>query len=364
MKILVVEDDDNSRVYLERALKAQGYIVESATNGVLALEKALQSPPDIIISDIMMPEMDGFALCGQVKADEQLQHIPFIFYTATYTEKKDEELAIALGASRFILKPIEMEEFFKIIIEVIEELKEKKLPVPKKILLEKDKIDEMYSGTIERKLEKKITQLQQEITERKQADEALRESEERFRTIFDSINDAVFIHDMETGAILDVNSTMCKMYGYSREEVDQLDIQAVSSGEVPYTQQDALEWNKKAAMGDAQVFEWMAKHKSGHLFWVEVNMKKAVIGLRERLLVVVRDITERKQAEAELKKLNEELEQRVNERTAELEENTDDLERMVKAFTGRELRMIELKEQIAELEKNAEHDKKAGDKTT
>jgi len=203
-----------------------------------------------------------------------------------------------------------------------------------------------------------------DITERKQADEALRESEERFRTIFDSINDAVFIHDIETGAILDVNSTMCKMYGYSREEVDQLDIEALSSGEVPYTQQDALEWNKKAARGDAQVFEWMAKHKSGHLFWVEVSMKKAVIGLQERLLVVVHDITERKHAEAELKKLNEELEQRVIERTAELEENTDDLERMVKAFTGREIRMIELKEQIAKLEKDAEPDKKPGDKTT
>ena len=190
-----------------------------------------------------------------------------------------------------------------------------------------------------------------DITERKQTDEALRESEERFRTIFDSINDAVFIHDMETGAILDVNSTMCKMYGYSREEVDQLDIQALSSGEVPYTQQDALVWIMKAAMGEAQIFEWMAKHKSGHLFWVEVSMKKAVIGLQERLLLVVRDITERKQAEAELQKLNEELEQRVKERTAELEENTEELERMNQVFVGRELRMIELKKQIAELEK-------------
>jgi PAS domain S-box-containing protein len=203
-----------------------------------------------------------------------------------------------------------------------------------------------------------------DITERKQADEALRESEERFRTIFDSINDAVFIHDIETGAILDVNSTMCEMYGYSQEEVDQLDIQALSSGEVPYTQQDALEWNKKAAMGEAQVFEWMAKHKSGHLFWVEVSMKKAVVGLQERLLVVVRDITERKQAEAELQKLNEELEQRVKERTAELEEMNAELEQLNKVFVGRELRMIELKKQIAELEKDAEPDQKAGDETT
>ncbi|HJH29978.1 MAG TPA: PAS domain S-box protein [Methanosarcinaceae archaeon] len=179
-----------------------------------------------------------------------------------------------------------------------------------------------------------------DITERKKTEEALRESEKRFRTIFDSINDAVFIHDMETGVIHDVNSTMCKMYGYSREEVGQLDIEALSSGEVPYTQQDALEWNKKAAMGEAQVFEWMAKHKSGHLFWVEISMKKAVISLQERLLVVVRDITERKQAE-------EELQERINE-----------LETFYRTTLGREERVIELKQEVNELlEKLGENNK-------
>ncbi|RPJ03798.1 MAG: response regulator, partial [Deltaproteobacteria bacterium] len=72
MKILIVEDDANSRTYLERALKSQGYSVESAANGVAGLERVKQSRPDLIISDIMMPEMDGFELCRRVKTDEQL----------------------------------------------------------------------------------------------------------------------------------------------------------------------------------------------------------------------------------------------------------------------------------------------------
>lgn len=173
MKILVVEDDENSRVYLERALKSQDYMVEGAANGAVALEKALQSPPDMIISDIMMPVMDGFDLCRKVKADERLRHIPFIFYTATFIDKRDEDLAMSLGASLFILKPVEMEELFKIIKQVIEVHKEKKLPVPEKALLGDGKIDEMYSEALARKLEKKVTQLQNEIAQHKRAEEEI-----------------------------------------------------------------------------------------------------------------------------------------------------------------------------------------------
>jgi len=97
---------------------------------------------------------------------------------------------------------------------------------------------------------------------RKAAEDELRESEDRFRTIFDSINDAVFIHDTETGTILNVNNTACDMYGYTREELQRQDVQDISMGEAPYSQADAVEWMKKAAAGQPQVFEWLGKHKS------------------------------------------------------------------------------------------------------
>ncbi len=153
----------------------------------------------------------------------------------------------------------------------------------------------------------------------------MRESEERFRTIFDSINDAVFIHDIETGAILNVNNTACNMYGYAREELCRLDVQTISMGEAPYTQQDAIEWIKKAAAGKPQVFEWMGKHKSGRLFWEEISMRSAFIGGRERLLMVARDITERKRAEEELAKYRDHLEDLVKERTRDLEAAHEEL---------------------------------------
>ncbi len=142
-----------------------------------------------------------------------------------------------------------------------------------------------------------------DITERKRAETELRENEARFRAIFDSVNDAIFIHDLSTGDIVDVNRRMCEMYGYTREEALRMDVGALGSGEPPYTRQDALAWIKKAAEKGPQLFEWRTRHKSGRLFWVEVNMTRAAVGSHDRLLVAVRDITERKLAEEKMARL-------------------------------------------------------------
>jgi PAS domain S-box-containing protein len=130
-------------------------------------------------------------------------------------------------------------------------------------------------------------------TERKRVEEALKASEANYRSIFNAANDAVFIHDMNTGQILDVNQRMCEMYGYSPEEARLLSVEDLSAGKPSYTQADALRWIKKAFQEGPQLFEWLAKDKAGRHFWVEVNLKRAIIGGEERLLAVVRDITDR-----------------------------------------------------------------------
>ncbi len=162
MKILIVDDDANSRTYLERALKSQGYSVELAANGVAALEQAGKSPPDLIVSDIMMPEMDGFELCRRVKSDEHLLAIPFVFYTATYIEPRDEKLAMALGASRFLVKPMELDDLFAAIKSVIDEHRRKTLDVPKQPLAETTDLDRMQLEVLARKLDKKVRELEEE----------------------------------------------------------------------------------------------------------------------------------------------------------------------------------------------------------
>ena len=139
-----------------------------------------------------------------------------------------------------------------------------------------------------------------DIRKHKRAEKALKASEANYRAIFNAATDAVFIHDMTTGKILDVNQRMYEMFGYSAQEALSLSIGDLSSGKESFTQADALKWIEKAAQGDPQLVEWMAKDKSGREFWVEVNLKRAEIGGKERLLAVVRDISERKQADKAL----------------------------------------------------------------
>src|SRR5665648_36747 len=123
MKILIVDDMEDMLYVVETILKGNGYVVVTAKNGLEALNKLKEESIDMIISDIMMPRMDGFQFCRECKKDDGLKKIPFIFYTATYTGKKDEEFALSLGAEKFIKKPTDLKVFLNIIKEVIEKCK-------------------------------------------------------------------------------------------------------------------------------------------------------------------------------------------------------------------------------------------------
>jgi len=127
------------------------------------------------------------------------------------------------------------------------------------------------------------------------------ESEERFRAIFDSVSDCIFIHDATDGRILDVNARTCAVFGYSREEFRGLDVGAVSSGVPPYTQEQAQERIRRTVQGQVLSFEWQCKARDGRLFWVEVSMSKAMLGAYERVLVSLQDISQRKRSEAALR---------------------------------------------------------------
>lgn len=132
-------------------------------------------------------------------------------------------------------------------------------------------------------------------------------SETRFRTIFDNINDAIFIHDADTGAILQVNKRAETMYGRKASELVTLDIQSLSEGQPPFDQANAMAHIHRTADGP-QVVEWRARRRDGSLFWAEVAMRRAPLDRRrEYALVVVRDISERKEAEERLTRTVEAL---------------------------------------------------------
>jgi PAS domain S-box-containing protein len=155
-------------------------------------------------------------------------------------------------------------------------------------------------GRLSRAFDAMALAIANDITQRKRSDEALRVSEASYRAIFDAAEDAIFVHDVETGAIVDVNPKACSTFGYTREEFRQLDIGALGSGVRPYTQQDAMGLLARAVAGEQLRIEWHGKKKDGTLFWQEVFGKRVTIGGKERILALARDITGRKQAEEAL----------------------------------------------------------------
>ncbi len=142
-----------------------------------------------------------------------------------------------------------------------------------------------------------VSGLEERVLELKLANFSLQENEERFRAMFDSANDAILVHDLETGALLHVNAKFTELYGYGREEAPALTIEDISSGIPPYTHRSAVHWIRRARRSGPQALEWQAKDKSGRLFWVDLSMRVAVIGGQERLLVSARDITARKRSD-------------------------------------------------------------------
>jgi PAS domain S-box-containing protein len=131
--------------------------------------------------------------------------------------------------------------------------------------------------------------------ERARTEEALRRSEASYRSIFEANEDAVFVHDWETGQIVDVSPKAAETYGYTLAEMRRLTVADVSANEHPYTQEDAVRWIQRAKVTDGPLrFEWRGRHRDGHLMWHEVTLKRATIAGEPRILAFVRDITEHK----------------------------------------------------------------------
>lgn len=184
------------------------------------------------------------------------------------------------------------------------------------------------------------------ITVQKLAENRLMESEEKYHSIFENSNVAILLTSPSDGSIISANHFACNLFGYTETEICQIGRKGLidlDDPRIPALIQDRKD--KGYAKGEISFIR-----KNGQKFECEVS---SVIFIdsegKELNSMVIRDLTEQKLAESKIQKLNEELELKVKERTAELEQKNNDLVRMNRLFVGRELRMIELKNTIKEL---------------
>jgi PAS domain S-box-containing protein len=158
-----------------------------------------------------------------------------------------------------------------------------------------------------------FTLMAQDVTEQRRTEELLRESEKRYREIFDSSWDALIVHDMISGTILDVNNTMLKMFGYAdKEEALKCTMEDLSAVEEGYSIEKIRKNYQDTIDLESNSFEWRAKKKNGEIFWVQVSLRKVNIGGENRIMASVRDISERKNAEHQANKRMKELQAYYN----------------------------------------------------
>jgi DNA-binding response OmpR family regulator len=152
--VLIVEDVPDILRLLAETLKFKGYRAVTAMNGQEALEAVQRERPMLVITDIMMPKLDGFGLVHRLRINPETRDIPVIFLTATYVALEDKAFALNIGATRFIEKPVNFEKF----LGTIEELITLGAPATPELISEAE-FYEGYRQRLERKLEQKISQI-------------------------------------------------------------------------------------------------------------------------------------------------------------------------------------------------------------
>ncbi len=196
-RVLIVDDQADARYYLRVLLESEGFTIDMARDGVDALATARRCAPDLVMSDLLMPVMDGFTFLREWRADGSLSGIPFIVYTATYQEAEDERLVYELGADDFILKPAEP----AVLLARIRQIVMRGRVATRTVRADDDNpVYQLYSEALIRKLEQKTLELHEtnhslalDATERERITSALRTSEAELRLLAEAMPQIVWI---------------------------------------------------------------------------------------------------------------------------------------------------------------------------
>ncbi len=312
-RILVVDDKVENSYLAEKMLQSAGYQTITATNGVDALALALKDAPDLILSDILMPVMDGFTLCREWRNNEKLKSIPFVFCTATYTDPRDEEFARNLGADGFIIKPEGMKDLLSVVAEKLsvkrpaEDHTGRARPQEEKVFLKEynealvrkleDKMAQLESA--EKELKEKNAALEKDIRELKEAEEALL----RLNNAVQASGEVIFMTDCE-GVFTFVNPAFTGLYGYTAGEViGKCTPRILKSGKQPVDTYKMF-WDslihKRQYLG-----EWINRTKDSRYRIIEMSASSILDPDRNNIgfLAIQRDVTEERAKDEQIRQI-------------------------------------------------------------
>jgi PAS domain S-box-containing protein len=256
--ILIAFERESEQIALETLLSGRGHRVVKSANGLAALDSARREPPQAIVSDIVLPRMDGFALCRKWKQDERLQKIPFLFYTRRHDDPKYERFALELGAERFLARSTSPDKLLAALEELLPQVNGaaangnghgnglsgstrpmamldtaamQRVAILEKAQAEALERAERAQAEVQEQIQQVQAQaeaaeravqaharLRSQLTELEATNQRLAAGEARFRHVFEGNPQPMWIADHATGGFIAVNAAALALYGYSRAE--------------------------------------------------------------------------------------------------------------------------------------------------
>ncbi|HUI66094.1 MAG TPA: ATP-binding protein [Bacteroidota bacterium] len=294
LNVLIVDDIQENLDLLQDVLAENNYTSVLARNGVEALTKLRHEKIHLIVADAMMPKMDGFQLCKEVRSLPGCAAVPFIIYTGNYIDETDQRLARSIGVDRYVVKYAGLGALVDAVNELVQQrygLRASQQPAAA------ERIDdhaflEQHRAIVIRKLEEKMAELEMYADTLVRKNREIQASEERYRALFDHASIAIFVTDHESGRIVDVNRQGIALLQYTKEELSAMT-------RLPL----ATEGNNVRPQGESLPYssgETTITTKSGDTIQVDVVVGPLTRPQDPRVMLFVRDITEKKRMQAQL----------------------------------------------------------------
>lgn len=289
-------------------LQGHGFTVQEAHHGEHALQCARQQRPDVVVSDLLMPVMDGYTLLRHWKSDPALSAIPFVVYTATYTTARDEQLARELGADEFLLKPAEPEAFMQVVWAVLARSHQGQ-QAPRQPSIGEQESYQLYNAVLVQKLEQRSQELEQRVAQLNEVLERLTQSEAAahlYCRAMDASANGIVIAQLRGGQlwVQYANLAFSRITGYSASQVQGGDLGQL----LPNVQgETALSSLNEAVLARRPAWTQLQYLRpDGGRLWVDISLSPVpdALGCTTHYVAVFHDVSERKHYEEQLERQN------------------------------------------------------------